>query len=232
MKLLKKLLFAGFAFVSINATAQTADEIIAKYIDSMGGAAKFTSLKTVKMSGNMTSNGADFPITMTKSHMVGSRIDFEVNETSNYQFVATTKASVFMPIYGMQEPKEAEADMFKLIAHQTDIQGGLFNYKEKGTKVEVLASEKIEGSEAYKLKLTFKLGAVVNYFIDKKTNRIVKTVAIGGGPGGADLETSFADYKKNADGYWFPYSMTTPNGPIKFDTIETNIKVDENIYKD
>ena len=163
---------------------------------------------------------------------MGSRLDFEIMGTTNYQYVSTTKASAFMPIMGMQEPKEADAEMYKLVAHQIDAQDGLFNYKEKGTKVELLANEKVDGSEAYKLKLTFKLGAVVNYFIDKKANRIVKTIAIGGGQGGSDSETSFNNYKKNADGYWFPYDMTTPNGPIKFDTIETNIKVDENIFKD
>ncbi len=220
------------AFICISATAQTADEVIAKYVDSMGGAAKLTTLKTVKMSGNMSSNGADFPISMTKSHNVGSRIDFEINGTSNYQYVSTTKASAFMPVFGMQEPKEADADMYKLVAHQIDAQDGLFNYKEKGTKVEVLANEKVDGSEAYKLKLTFKLGAVVNYFIDKKTNRVLKTVALGAGPGGVDMENTYSDFKKNADGYWFAYGMVTPNGPIKFDTIETNIKVDENIFKD
>jgi hypothetical protein len=232
MKLFKKLMFAGLALVSINATAQTADEIIAKYVDSMGGAAKFTNLKTVKMSGNMSSNGADFPITMTKTHNVGFRIDFEVMGTSNYQLVAATKASAFMPVMGMTEPKELDADKYNLVAHQIDIQNGLYNYKEKGTKVELLAPEKIDGNEAYKLKVTYKLGAVVDFLLDKKTFKILKTVDHGSGPGGGDMESSYSDYKKNADGYWFPYAMTTINGPIKFDTIETNIKVDENIYKD
>jgi hypothetical protein len=45
------------------------------------------------------------------------------------------------------------------------------------------------------------------------------------------METSFADYKQNADGFWFPYSMTTMNGTITYEKIETNVKVDESIFK-
>ncbi len=62
---------------------------------------------------------------------------------------------------------------------------------------------------------------------------MVKTISKAKTPDGTetDLETTYTDYKQNSDGYWFSYNTGTPNGPIVFDKIETNVKVDENIYK-
>jgi hypothetical protein len=46
-----------------------------------------------------------------------------------------------------------------------------------------------------------------------------------------DMETSFSDYKQNADGYWFAYTTTNMQGTITFDKTESNVKVDEAIFK-
>jgi len=46
-----------------------------------------------------------------------------------------------------------------------------------------------------------------------------------------DVFTIFSNYKQNADGYWFAYTNTNNRGETNFDKIETNIKVDEVIFK-
>ncbi len=231
--MLKKLLFTAIAFTALSVSAQTVDEIIAKNTEAMGGASKITGLTTVKMSGNMSAQGMDIPLTITKSHMKGMRLDIEIMGTSNYQIISPDKAYMFFPIQQMTEPKELDAETVKTMQSQLDLHGALFNYKEKGTTLELVGSEKIEGSDAYKLKALYKSGKATTFFIDKNTNRVVKTISKGKTPDGAeiDLETSYTDYKQNSDGYWFAYSTTTAQGPILFDKIETNITVDENLFK-
>ena len=64
MKMFKKLLFACLTFATLNVSAQTADEIVAKYIEAMGGAAKIASLNSVKKTGTMSVQGMDFPATI------------------------------------------------------------------------------------------------------------------------------------------------------------------------
>ena len=71
------------------AHAQTADEVVDKYIASLGGKDKLMSLKTVKMEGSMSVQGTDLTITATRSHMVGMRMDIEVMGMSNYQVANT-----------------------------------------------------------------------------------------------------------------------------------------------
>jgi hypothetical protein len=231
MKFLKTLLVASVAFTTLTVTAQTVDEVIAKNIDSLGGAAKLATLNSVKMSGSMASNGQDFPVVMSKLHLKGWRMDAEIMGNNNYQLVNTEKASAFFPIMGMSEPKDLEADLYKFSAPALDIHGAFFKYKEKGTKIDTMVSEKVDGADAFKIKLTLKSGVKQQYFVDKKSCQIIKQISVGAGPGGSDMETTYTDYKKGADGFVFPYTMGTRNGNIVFETVETNVKIDESTFK-
>ncbi len=233
MKRIKNLVLAVFALTSLNVAAQNADEIVAKNIEAMGGAEKIASLKTVKRTGNMSMQGMDIPMVFTVSQMKGFRLDVEVMGTSNYQIVTPEKAFMFFPIQQMTEPKEMEPEAVKSMQSNLDIQGALLNYKEKGSTVEFVGNEKVDGADTYKLKVTTKTGKSSFYFIDVKTNMHVKTISKAAGPDGVemDVETVYSDYKKNADGYWFAYGITTPQGPVVFDKIESNVTVDESIFK-
>ena len=233
MKKIKNFLLAGLALTTLNVAAQTADEIIAKNITAMGGAEKIASLKTVKRTGNLSMQGMDIPMVFTVSQMKGFRLDVEVMGTSNYQIITPDKAFTFFPIQQMTEPKEMDPEVVKGMQSALDVQGALFNYKEKGSTVEFVGNEKVDGADTYKLKVTGKSGKSAFYFLDVKSNMLVKTKTKATGPDGVemDVETNYSDYKKNADGYWFAYSTTTPQGPVVFDKIESNIAVDENIFK-
>ncbi|MBS1742236.1 MAG: outer membrane lipoprotein-sorting protein [Bacteroidetes bacterium] len=197
MKKIALLLFAAAAFISVQ--AQTADDVINKYIEAMGGKEKLATLKTVKMTGGMSAQGMDIPMVLTKSHMVGIRLDIELMGQSYFQIANATKGQVYMP--GMSEAQDMEEDMYKSFSSQMDVHGGLVNYKEKGSTVELVGTEKVDGAEAYNIKLTNKGGKVINYYIDKTTNRIVKSASE---MNGEKVETSFSDYKQTPEGYWFP----------------------------
>ena len=232
---MKKLLaFAFFAVLLVTAhstTAQTVDDIIAKHLTALGGKEKLLTLNTIKMVGSMSVQGADVTLTTTRQNIVGSRTDIEVMGTSNYQIVTAAKGTVFMPIQGMTEPQPMPAEQFKSSQAQLDIQSPFLNYKEKGNTVELDGTEKIGGEDNYKLKVTFKNGLVTTYFIGSKNNMVNKTKGkriVNGET--TDVETTFSDYKKNADGYMFAYAASSTNGDISFDKIETNVKVDPSIF--
>jgi hypothetical protein len=229
---IKSLTLALGIFATTILQAQTADEIVNKHIGAMGGAAKVSSLKSVKMSGNMSTQGLDIPITLTKLHMKGLRIDMDINGTSNYRVANSTAGTVFMPITGATDPVAMEDGELKNSVRQMDVQGALYDYKSKGTTIELSGKEVVDGSEAYKLKVTYKDGEFSNFFIDTKSSFIVKTTSqrtINGQT--IDVENSFSNYKQNADGYWFPYTITNQQAPINFDKIETNIALEESFFK-
>ncbi len=227
---MKTFLIAIISLISLSSIAQNADEIINKYVAAMGGAEKLASLKTVKMEGSMSTQGINVPLTVTNKHMTGMRLDLEIMGTSNFQLANTKNGWVYMPVMQQTEPKEMEPEQLKSIQNQFDVQGSLFNYKEKGTTVEYVATEKLDGKDAYKLKM-LRNGSNVFYYIDAVSNFVVKTSSKANVQGQeTDVETSFSDYKKNEEGYWFAYTNVTMQGTIVFDKISANIPVDEKIF--
>ena len=224
-------LLSFFLFSFTTSNAQTVDEIIAQYVKAMDGKEKLQTLKTVKMTGSMNVQGADIAIVFSKSHLVGSRMDIEVMGTSNFQYLNSNSGKVFMPIMGMAAPQDMEPGELQTSITQLDIQGPLLDYKEKGNTVVLKGKEKLENGEAYNLLVTFKKGKTVNYYIDGTTYRIAKITSVENVQGSDNaVEFSYGDYKQNADGYWFPYSLTNSRGTILFDKIETNVPIDEKIF--
>lgn len=216
------LVFAQFA------QAQTVDEIVNKYIDALGGKEKLSALKSVRLEGNLNVQGTDVSIIMTKLHMKGMRMDISVMGTDNYQIVTPEKGTMFMPIQGMSTPTDMPDEQLKPGQTQLDVQSSLLDYKEKGSAVELLGTE---GTD-YKLKLTYKNGVVTTMFIGQKDYRLNKTISkrnINGEE--IDFETTYSNYKQNAEGYWFPYTSSNMQGETNYDKIETNIAVDESIFK-
>lgn len=231
MKTLKTIFIASFMMAAVGVSAQNVDVIVQKHIDAMGGMDKLNALKTVKMEGNLNVQGTDVAIVMTKKHQEGLRMDMEIMGSSNYQLANKTKGWVFMPIMGQTEPTEMTPEQFAVVNSQLDLQGTLVNYKAKGITLELVGTEKVENNDAFKMKVT-RDGKVSHIFVDAKTFFVVKTTSKAAGPEGEmEVESGFADYKQNADGFWFPYSLTSANGTIVFDKITTNLAVDNKLFE-
>ncbi len=233
MNKVKTLALALTAMITMQAAqAQTADEIVNKNIEAMGGKDKLLSIKTVKMTGSLTVQGMDIGITRTASHNVGMRVDISVpGMGEGFQIMTTTKGWGFMPFQGQTSPEEVPEDQVKDSQGDLDLQGQLVNYKEKGVTVEAQGKEVVDGVECYKLKITSKNGKSVTSYFDAKTYYRVKTVSKRNVNGQeTDVETLFSDYKKTADGYVFAHAQTNAIGTITFSSIEVNKPVDESIY--
>ena len=233
MKKLQIGLFAAAAMMSIQSVkAQTADEVIDKYVTALGGKEKILSLKSVKKVGSLNVQGMDVGLTVTRVQGVGSRNDISVpGMGEGFQVVNPIKGWDFMPFMGQASPEEVSVDKLKSSFSLLDIQGSLVNYKEKGSQVEMSGKEKVENAECYKLKLTDKQGVISTLFIDSKSNYLVKSIITAKSSNGdINTELSFGDFKKTDEGYIFPFSEVMDRGTIIFTSIETNKPVDEKIF--
>ncbi|MEO6391521.1 MAG: hypothetical protein ABIP75_06690, partial [Pyrinomonadaceae bacterium] len=116
------------------------------------------------------------------------------------------------------------------------IQSPLLDSRAKGTTVQLLGTERVDGVDHFKLKLNFRTGHVVTYFISSKTYLLTKSTEERNVDGQAvEIETTYSNYKKNADGYLFPYTTYTVIGEAQssvtnYDKIETNVAVDPVIF--
>ena len=231
MKSLSISLLIATAIMSVQPIkAQTVDEVVSKYVDALGGKDKLSSLKTARMEGSINVSGTDVGVIVTKLQLVGQRNDISVMGQDGYQIYTPDKGWSFMPFMGQASPEALKDEEVKAGAAGLDLQGNLFNYKEKGTQVELLGKEKIDSAECYKVKATLKGGEIVTYFIDTKTNYIVKTVTTQNISGAIEVVNGYSNYKATDNGYILPFSYTMERGEIIYSKIEANVPVDEKIF--
>ncbi|WP_149239589.1 outer membrane lipoprotein-sorting protein [Dyadobacter sp. 32] len=227
------LLTIAAGFMTMAAYAQTVDEIVDKHVAALGGIDKIKAITTIVADRSLAVNGMDIP---TKTVLVvGKSVRNESTAMGNtmLQVLDGDKGWMVRPVQfgGTGEPEDLPVDQLKQLAGSLDPFGGLVNYKEKGSAVELVGKEKVDKKDVFHLKLTSKEGLVVDQFVDANTYLINKTkVAIAGQEGQID----FSDYKE-VEGVKMPYTMDIANSQMSMSFITNkltvNSQVDEAIFK-
>ncbi|MCP1384115.1 outer membrane lipoprotein-sorting protein [Runella salmonicolor] len=233
MKTNKLLVATLAAFVSISSYAQTVDEIVDKHIAAMGGADKLKGVSTIVIERTLAVQNMEIPNKTTVVVGKALRTESSVMGNSMVQVVEGATGWMIRPAMmgGTGDPEDMPAEMVKQQAGQLDPFGELYNYKEKGSKVELVGKEKVEKDDAYHLKVTTKDGQVMEQYIDANTFMLTKLKTT---INGQDGEIMFSDYKE-VEGIKMANTMdmTSQMGALTFITnkVTVNAKVDEAIFK-
>ncbi|MBO9731609.1 MAG: hypothetical protein J7623_23410 [Chitinophaga sp.] len=226
--LLAALLIAGVATY-----AQTVDEIIAKNIVAMGGQAKLKEIKSQYIEGNMEVQGMTVPIKRWVKQDEAMRLEFAVQGTDNIQVVTRTGGWSLMPVMMQTTPQDLDPQMQKLLQTQLDVRGELYDYKAKGKKIELLGKEPVDGTTAYKLKVTSAEGLEGTAFLDANTYLLIKTINKVNIQGqDAEITVTMSDYKKTPEGLAYPGTTEQSPGGVKINItkIETNGTVADTLF--
>src|SRR6218665_476444 len=148
MKTLKTIIVAAVCMIAVNVQAQTADEVIAKYVAAMGGAEKLNSITSVKMEGSISVQGMDIPLTMTTLNKKGMRMDIDVMGQTGYRLMNAEKGWQFFPFQGDTDPVEMSAEDFATGKDQMDLTDKLLHAKDYGLKIEYAGMENVDGAPA------------------------------------------------------------------------------------
>jgi outer membrane lipoprotein-sorting protein len=229
------LLVAGLAGAAVQ--AQTADEIINKNLEARGGKDKIKAVQTARMTGKLVMGGGmEAPITMELARPHKMRMEFTLQGMTGVQAYDGKSGWSVMPFMGKTEPEKMSDDDIKQAEDMADMDGLLVDYKEKGHQVEYVGKEDVEGTPAYKLKVTKKNGDVVNVYIDSESYMEIKDagkVKVRGQE--IEGQTTFGDFKK-VEGIVYPFSIEQKSsaGPggmtISISKIEVNPKVDDSRF--
>lgn len=224
--------------LSASAYAQTVDEIVDKHIAARGGADKLKGIQSLVTENSMATQFGEIPVTQTIVNGKGFRQEISIMGNAMITAIDGDKGWMIRPamMQGTGEPEDLPAEMSKGLRGQLDPAGPLFNYKDKGSKVELAGTEKVAGKDAYHLKITSADGNVVDQWIDVASYMNVKTRATSKMEGqDVTQEMVFSDFK-DVDGIKFPYTMETENPQAGQMTMTTNKiiingKVDESVFK-
>ncbi|MCB0656694.1 MAG: outer membrane lipoprotein-sorting protein [Saprospiraceae bacterium] len=243
---MKKILFALLmtSFLVTNFSyAQTADEVIESYLETIGGRDAIAAIKTMKSVGKVNFQGMEIPFTMYQKAPGAQKlvINFQGQEITQMSFDGNEGwGTNFMTM----EPEKWESEDSELMKSEMDFPEVFLTYKDKGYSAELEGEENIEGTDCYRLKLTKKPMTIdgkeeenfVYYFIDKETNVpvMVRNVIHKGDMKGKSQDTFMSDYQE-VNGVYQPFTLQIKlDGQtiqsLSLDTVEVNVDMDDALF--
>jgi len=218
-------------------TRLTADQIVQKHVEAIGGTSKLNAIQTLVVTGKASILGqteAPLTIQVKRPNMLRLAINFQGREI--VQAFDGVTAWTLNPLIG-GEPMPSNEEDTRAAQESSDFIGGnLVDYKSKGNMVELVDEEEIEGVAVYKLKITKKNGSVEYDYLEAKSFLPVKTEGKRTQLGQEVLyESKIANYK-SVEGVLMPFSLTQlVNGrlamEITVEKMEANVPLDAAVFK-
>lgn len=224
------LLLLAAVSLSFAAKAQTADDIIGKYTDAIGGKDKLGQIKSVSTEATVSVMGGDNPASTTLLVGKGYLSQAEINGSKIIQCYTDKGGWSINPFTGSTDASPMPDEQYQVGKDELWIGGSLLNYATLGGKAELLGKD----GNSYKIKVT--TGKTEKtYFIDATTNLLTKmtqTVSMQGQT--ADVTTTLSNYQKTDFGYLSPYKIDVDLGQIQLaytvKTLTINKDVDPKIF--
>jgi hypothetical protein len=216
----------------------TVDELVAKNIEAKGGATALHNLQTLRLSGKVLVRQGQVELT----YLEIKKLPDEVRDEASVQGMTQIEASDgkegwrVSPFLGRKDPERMSADDVKALIEDADIDETLVDWQSKGSTIEYLGTEDVDGTPAHKLKVVRKNGDVSFVYLDPDHFLEIRVVT-GRMRHGAyeEVETDLGDYEK-AGGVFVPTSIefgrkgAPDKQKIIVDKVEANVPVDDAIF--
>jgi hypothetical protein len=256
-------------------TGLSAAQIVAKNVQARGGLQAWRAVQTLSFEGKMGAGGnqramlavptphskelvstlphrpaeeMQLPFLMEMKRPRKLRMEIQFKGQTAVQVYDGTNGWKFRPFLNRQDVEPFSERELKIASNQEDLDGPLVDYIAKGTHVELDGTEKVEGRDTYKIKITEKNGHTFHMWLDAQTFLEAK---IEGEPRRLDgtdhpVEVYYRDYR-TVDGLQIPFVMETrvlpvgtnslglrdtpvPPEKIIIDKVVVNPKVDEKLF--
>jgi len=214
--------------------SQSADDIIDRYVQAIGGYDRVNAIQTVKISSEADWGSREVKYSETIKRP--DRILIEVSLQGMTQKRAYDGNTGWMvnPFRGSKDVEKLNRENTQSLMEQAHFEGPLINYKDKGSTVELEGKDDFEGTDVYKINLTDKNGALHTFLIDADTYLLLKEITKRKiGEKEIKSETIYGDYRQE-DGLMMPHSLQVgSNGRYQDQTIkkvEFNVPVDDGIF--
>lgn len=210
------VLSAIFAGVLAPACAQTAGDLVAKNLAARGGADNLAGIHAIVTDGELRLPG-DFKLAYKETRArldpatgdCAVRIDAVLQGLTLVQAYDGSTGWRINPFEGRKDAERMAADETRELADEGSIDGALLAAHLKGSTVDYIGREDVDGTNAYKLRVTQRDGTIYTYFLDPDVFLEIKVIeqrTIRGAE--KEIETDLGDYEKVA-GVYFPFSIAS-----------------------
>lgn len=243
MKTLLAILLAASALLPPMMNAQTLkqftlDELVAKNTEAKGGAAALQALQSLRLTGKMLVNDGqlEFGYIQTRKRPGEVRTEYALQGMTAVNAYDGKEGWKISPFQGRKDPEKMTSDDTKSLVEESEIDGPLIDWKAKGSTIEYLDTEDVDGTLAHKLKVARKNGDVTFVYLDPEHFLEIRTLTQRVEQGAqVEVETDWGDYEK-IGGVFIPFSIESgPKGSsskqkIVIEKAEPNVAVDDAIF--
>lgn len=218
----------------------SAAQVVDRNVSARGGLQAWRAVQTMSYSGKLEAGGqqnVQLPFVIEMKRPRKTRVEIEFANDKAVQVYDGANGWKLRPFLGRRVVEPFSADDLKAASMESDLDGPLVDYASKGTQVALEGVEKVEGNDAYKLKLMMKDGQVRHVWVDSQTFLEVK---IEGVPRRIDgkmrsVEIYYRDYR-NVNGLMVPYALETTVQGVKqshkmtIESVAVNPKLDDSLF--
>jgi outer membrane lipoprotein-sorting protein len=218
------------------AGAQTVADLVAKNLAARGGAERLKAVDALKITGRMQSMGLELPLTIWRKRPNLVRQEMRLQDRAIVQAFDGSRAWAVNPLAGSGAPQEIGGEPAEMMREQSDFDGPLVDYQQKGSAIEVEGPDTVEGTRAVVLKVTLKSGRVQRLWLDADTGLEVKSASeVSQGSRTVKVETLLSDYRPE-DGLMMPHRLRTfvdgqLQADVTIDRIEVSPRIDPAIFR-
>lgn len=220
------------------ASAQTAEELVARNLQAKGGLEKIKAIHSLRMTGHMEAGGFQAMVAQDGKAPDLLRQSFTFQGMTGVDAYDGKEAWRISPFEGRKDPEMMGEDDAKPLIDQADFYGPLVDYQQKGNTVEYLGHDTVDGDDALRLKVTLKDGDIWYYLLDPDAFleiRIEQQTFIRGSIRETVLD--LGSYKQ-VNGVYFPFSMDSgpKNNPnarqrVTVDKMEANVDLPNSLFQ-
>jgi outer membrane lipoprotein-sorting protein len=218
--------------------AQTADEIVKKALDARGGINKIKAVQSERISGRISfSHGLEGTVVLElkRPHKLHSEITVE-GQTILRVYDGKSAGWTVNPFDENKEAQAMSGEELKGMPDEAELDGPLVDYKAKGTQIELIGKEDLDGKPVYRLKLANKNGDARSYLIDASTFLTAKWEGIRKiGDRELPWECALSDYRE-IEGLKYPFKIdqgspgTDFQQTLTIEKIEIDAQIDESRF--
>jgi hypothetical protein len=209
----------------------TADEVVNKHLDAVGGKDAISKIKTMSVEGTMQVMGSEAPTSTITVDGVGTKQESEFNGAKIISCYTDKGGWSINPMMGAADPTPMPEDQYNSGKAGIYVGGLLYDYAAKGSSIELSSRD----DKAYTIKLTTKEKVKYTFMIDAKTfmvNTMITDGQMQGQP--VTITTSYSDYRKTDAGFMVPYGISLDLGQFQLSIavkkVELNKTIDPAIF--
>jgi hypothetical protein len=214
--------------------AQSADAIVTRYLAARGGYEKIKAVRSERVIGTISfGGGVDGLFLVERERPLKMHMEVNLNGSTMIRVYDGKSAGwIYNPF--AQNPAVdpmSEADL-RNIFDEADFEGPFVDYKQKGNVVEFVGKADVQGSPAYKLRLTNKNGDVSYFYFDAVTFLLLEWQGVRKvGETDQTSESFFKDFRE-VEGLKYPFLIesrsrgTNQSQKLVASKIEVNMPID------